>query len=212
MIRLVLLSEWKESLPGDLEHRIMNLVGKDKPKLGYIPSQTDPEGTYFYPAKQQLEQAGFVDYLYFDVDQAFEKKLLGNLGNCDAIFLSGGNTFYFLNRLRERNMLSWLREYAEKGGVLIGVSAGAMILTESILAAEYVDAKYLAGSYLHPTEYGGIALADFHFYPHWKGDFRQLEAVKDLTGMGSKVYACPDRSGIVIEGNKREYFGHVIEF
>lgn len=212
MIRLVLLSEWKESLPSDLEQRIVNLVGKDKPKLGYIPSRTDPERTYFYPAKQQLDQVGFVDYLYFDVDEAFEKKLLGNLGNCDAIFLSGGNTFHFLSRLRERNMLSWLRDYVKNGGVLIGVSAGAMILTENILAADYVDAKYLAGSSLHPSEYGGAALAGFHFYPHWQGDSRQMEAIEALKEKGRKIYACPDGSGIVIEGDKREHFGHVIEF
>ena len=46
---------------------------------------------------------------------------------CDAIHLTGGNTFQFSYWLRERGLDAELKRYAKAGGVLIGVSAGAIL-------------------------------------------------------------------------------------
>ncbi|WP_085505043.1 Type 1 glutamine amidotransferase-like domain-containing protein [Thalassobacillus devorans] len=213
MKRLVLLSEWKDDISSKLEQRIKDLIGKDRPQLGYIPSQTDPDGTYYFPMKNRLDRLGISDYVYCDIDEAFETRVLGNLGNCDAIFLSGGNTFHFLARLRERGMLNWLRGYVNRGGVVIGVSAGAMIMTDKINVAEYVDTKYLASSQLSSSQYGALGLVDFYFYPHWTEEPSQQRATKELKRSdNTTIFACPDGGAIVIDGDKREYFDHVIEY
>ncbi|GGD01256.1 hypothetical protein GCM10007216_34960 [Thalassobacillus devorans] len=213
MQRLVLLSEWKTDISSELEKRIMSLIGKERPLLGYIPSQTDSDGTYYYTMKNRLDRLGFFDYVYCDIDEAFETRVLGNLGNCDAIFLSGGNTFHFLARLRERQMLDWLRSYVDRGGVIIGVSAGAMIMTENIKTAEFVDVKYLGSSPLSPSQYTALGLVDFYFYPHWIEEPSQHRAINELKRSdNTAIFACLDGGGIVIDGDIREYFGHLIEY
>jgi len=70
--------------------------------------------------------------LYFDVDKEYDEKKIEELLACDAIFLSGGNTYYFLNSLRKRKFLPKLREYVRIGGILIGVSAGSIIMSKTI--------------------------------------------------------------------------------
>ncbi|MBM7554338.1 Type 1 glutamine amidotransferase-like domain-containing protein [Thalassobacillus pellis] len=209
----VFISDWKTPLSNALEERIRGLIGKDKPLIGYIPSRTDEERRYFYPIKQQFDRLGAAGYVYCDVDKAFDPFVLGNLYNCKAIFLSGGNTFHFLTVLKSNGMIEWLKKYAEDGGVLIGLSAGGMIMTADILAAEFVDAKYLPESSMEKSEYGGIGLADFHFYPHWEGSKNQLCAVEELKKLtSSPVIACPDGSGMVIMGDRFEFYGNLIEF
>lgn len=214
MKRLVLLSEWRDDISSEFEKRIVSLIGKERSKLGYIPSQTDPDGTYYYPMKNRLDRLGFSGYVYCDIDEEFEARVLEDLGNCDAIFLSGGNTFHFLARLRERGMLDWLRGYVNRGGVVIGVSAGAMIMTDNINVAEYVDAKYLASSQLSSSQYGALGLVDFYFYPHWTEEPSQQRAIKELkrSDNNTTIFACPDGGAIVIDGVKREYFDHLIEY
>ena len=73
--------------------------------------------------------------VYYDLDQEYQPDQLGVLLSCDAVHLSGGNTFTFLYRLRQRGMIEVLQQYAANGGVLIGTSAGAMLLTRAIATA-----------------------------------------------------------------------------
>ncbi|WP_199621429.1 Type 1 glutamine amidotransferase-like domain-containing protein [Paenibacillus alkalitolerans] len=76
----------------------------------------------------------------------------------DAIHLSGGNTFYFLSLLKKRNTMEMLRAYVNKGGILIGVSAGSILMTKTIGFAGYgVDGDR------------NVVYVDFEFLPHWDG-------------------------------------------
>ncbi|MFD1019270.1 Type 1 glutamine amidotransferase-like domain-containing protein [Thalassobacillus hwangdonensis] len=202
MKRLVLLSDWKQPLHDGGEEKISKLIGKSAPVLGYIPSQTDPERRYFQPMKRNFERIGVTSYVYMDVDQEFDPCLLSELEKCDAIFLSGGNTFHFLACLQKRDMLEWLRSYVENGGVLIGLSAGAMVMASSIEIAELVDAKYVHTSTLDNNE--ALNLVDFHFYPHWQGTAEETQAVHQFA---QPVIACEDGGGIIIDGSYMEHFG-----
>ena len=70
--------------------------------------------------------------VYFKLDVAYTPERMTDLLACDAIHLTGGDTFYFLHWLRQRGMLSSLQRYVAEGGLLIGVSAGAILMTANI--------------------------------------------------------------------------------
>ena len=55
----------------------------------------------------------------------------------DVIYLSGGNTYYFLHHLRRSGPIPVLREFVARGGVLAGLSAGAILMTPHIGLAGY---------------------------------------------------------------------------
>ncbi|WP_408009008.1 Type 1 glutamine amidotransferase-like domain-containing protein [Pseudalkalibacillus sp. A8] len=160
MGNLVMLSNIDEHLDQELEYRIRHIVSKKGFILGYIPSQYDPTKFYFNRMKPHLDRFGFKKYLYFDIDEEYTPQNLEKLSQCDAIYLSGGNTYYFLKNLRSRNMLSFLRDYMGKGGLLIGVSAGAMMISPTISVAQFLDPNEVGLSDLNALD-----LASIHFLP-----------------------------------------------
>jgi len=89
----------------EVDLAFIELLGKKSPRLAYIPSQSDFERKYFNQKVEWYKQFGITDLLYFDVDKEYDEKKNDELFACDAIFLSGGNTYYFLNSLKKREFL-----------------------------------------------------------------------------------------------------------
>ncbi|WP_181350222.1 Type 1 glutamine amidotransferase-like domain-containing protein [Thalassobacillus sp. CUG 92003] len=203
----ILLSDIKQSLVPDLEDRMISQVDGDNPRLGYIPSQTDESRTYFHPAWDQFKRIGFEDYVYVDVDREYDASLLPELRQCDAIFLSGGNTFHFLSCLKQTEMLVWLQAYVREGGVLIGASAGAMIMTQRIDIADIVDEKYKSQSPLSKSDYGSFGLASMHFYPHYERTKYEQEQLHSFIEGDLPVVTCEDGSGVVVKEEGWEFYG-----
>lgn len=129
----------------------------------------------------------------------------------DVVYLAGGNTFYFLDALRRSGLFEELRAFARRGGVIAGLSAGALILTPHIGLAGYPSFDR------DPNDVGlgargrrGLGVVPFEFFPHFRRSPRYREALLEYsrTARGA-VYACPDGSGIVVEGDRFTAHGRV---
>lgn len=55
------------------------------------------------------------------------------------VYLSGGNTFHYPLHLRRSGLIHALRDFADRGGVLAGLSAGAILATPHIGLAAHPD-------------------------------------------------------------------------
>lgn len=188
----VLLSSIDEELDVELEGVIHKLIKGSGRKLGYVPSQYNETKHYFNKMKTNLDRFGFEDYVYADIDQEFDERLLDELKRCNAIYMSGGNTYYFLNNLRRRGLIPFLRDFVEQGGILIGVSAGAMIMCRTIEAAGFLD----------PNEIGlkdmnGVGCVASHFLPHYD---EQIHDRKEISSrLDGTIYACKDGAGLIVD-------------
>nr|WP_154892335.1 hypothetical protein [Paenibacillus xylanexedens] len=58
MVKLVLLSDLPFQANEELNQRILELFGRDKPSIGYIPSCSDPERKYFEHTVRYYNQLG----------------------------------------------------------------------------------------------------------------------------------------------------------
>ena len=85
----------------------------------------------------------------------------------DAIYLAGGNTFYFLHHLKRSGVFERLKRYAREGGAIGGLSAGAIIQTPSIGLAGYPPWDRDANS-VRLKDLRGLGLVDFEFFPHYE--------------------------------------------
>lgn len=117
------------------------------------------------------------------------------LHNYDGLHLSGGQTLHFLTLLREQKLVSQLRTFAHRGGVLAGVSAGAIILTPTIETAQYVGDEFTDA----PEDLTALGLVDFHFWPHY-GDSDQGAADHQAQQLGAALHVARDGSGVIVEG------------
>ncbi len=129
----------------------------------------------------------------------------------DVVYLSGGNTFHYLMHLRRSGLFPVLRRFANRGGVLAGLSAGALLATPNIGLAAYPafdrDDNEVG---LPESRWGALDLVDFEFFPHYKKSRRYREALESYSKRSRfPLYACSDGSGIVVEGDRFTAHGDV---
>ncbi|MBN3737479.1 MULTISPECIES: Type 1 glutamine amidotransferase-like domain-containing protein [Burkholderia] len=202
--KLALYSDQEIPANEEMDDRLLRLIGRPQPRIGYIPATSDLERAYFQRKADYYAGIGANLAVYVDPSQETSEAEWKTLLSCDAIHLSGGNTFSFLSWLQRQNVLPILTRYVSEGGVLVGVSAGAILMTPS------VDSALLCGDVRDEPliDHAGLGLVDFHFWPHFNSDSVTQDQLR-LSSTIPDLYACPDGAGIVIDGNEVELFGQV---
>lgn len=204
-MRLALYSDQEIAANAALDERLLRLVGVRRPRIGYVSSIPDPYRSYFENKRQYYRRLGADLTVYVDSESVALDKDLKNLVGCDAIHLSGGNTFAFLHWLKAREVLPMLRAYAiEDRGVLVGVSAGAILMTPSIETALLCGDVRLTDV----ADDEGLGLVDFHFWPHYQPGV-ELDFPLERCGV---LYGCEDGTGIIVDGTSIELHGAVPMF
>jgi dipeptidase E len=210
-MNLLLYSGGDAHLNGSLDSELLSLVGR-KGRITFIPSCTEGHSEYFECFKREKRRLGIKRFSVFSVDKPFSKRALNEALASEAIFLSGGNTFYFLYHLRKAGLLAKLRVFAKKEGVLFGLSAGSIIMTPRIDLAGLVPGESDLNE-IGIRDFSSLALAPFEVYPHYS---RSLLSVHLLTRYSKKakrpVYAFPDGSGMVVRGSTLALHGDLTCF
>jgi dipeptidase E len=209
MKKLVMYSDQIPSIADKIDKELKTLLVKSNPIVGYIPSNADPQRRYYRERQAYYSRMGVELQVYFELDTEFRPNLLDSLLSCDAIHLSGGNTYYFLHWLRKRAMLEPLRQYVKRGGVLVGVSAGSILMSPDIsICPLYIDRPVLV-----ETDFSSLNLVDFAFAPHY-GSSRCPANIQALQKYSREhrtvVYACKDSGGIVVVDDKVKCIGDVV--
>ena len=155
-------------------------------------------------AKDCFLRAGFACCDCVDIE--FEDS--AKLAQYDVIYLNGGNPFYLLLQLSKSRALDRLRTLAEQGKVIVGASAGAMVLADTIAHVSRLNA--IAGCETMDldelTDYRAVGLTDTKIVPHYNRclqanpsfemELRQLESDCKI-----RLKRLSDGEAIVIHGN-----------
>ena len=103
-------------------------------QIGFIPSTPDPARGHFKEVEaffKGVSSSFTMDYIdIHDVEEETEQLEI-YLRECDAVYLSGGNTFRFLKAIRDSGLDLILKRLADEK-VLMGTSAGGLIMTPGI--------------------------------------------------------------------------------
>lgn len=186
---------------------IMGLL-KNRPKtMTYVPSTHENGEIFFRRFKKRYSKYGVKRFRYFPVDSDFLAKEMREALKSDVIYLAGGNTFYFLKHLRESGFLDELKAFARRGGVIAGLSAGAIILTPHIFLAGYPPHEGDQNE-VRLKNLKSLDLVDFEFLPHYSNSAKTNTLVASYSrSLSYPILACPDGSGIVIDGDEVRIFG-----
>ena len=158
MKNMILTSSLYESIGFVKEFLDKNAKSK---KILFIPTAANVEEykNYMYLTEKAFEDIGYeVDN--FDISVFSEKTVKEKLSKAEIIFISGGNTFYLLQELKRKNLISYLKERIENGLLYIGESAGGPNIEYASLADDKMLAKEL-------SDYTGMNLIDFYLVPHF---------------------------------------------
>lgn len=111
---------------------------------------------------QRFEKCYNKQYRYVpneDTDTVVHK-----IEQAEILFITGGNTFYLLQKLKHKNLLPLLTEKIKNGTLYIGESPGAISLAPGIEYNKIMDSPKVA-SYL--IDYSGLEITDFYTLPHY---------------------------------------------
>lgn len=125
-----------------------------------------------------------------------------NLKNADAVILTGGNTFAFLNHLKESGLDRALVDFARSNKIIAGFSAGAIILSQSIQIAELPD---LDENVVGIQNLSGLGLIDFDIFPHYK-ESKHKEIVDEYEKQIGKTVKRLKDSDIMVLNYKPRYY------
>jgi len=133
-------------------------------KLAYIPTAADPyEDKWFIENdRKSLKELGF-NFVEVDLKGQNEESLLEKLKQFAVIFVSGGNTFYLLEKVRESGFDQVINQLLDQGTIYVGASAGATIAGPDI--APVADLDDPSKAKLENTK--GLGLVDFVILPHY---------------------------------------------
>lgn len=211
-MKLVLYSGGDDKDNRHLDRAFIELLGKKNPVVTFIPSSSYLSEQEFKVFVKHYSRYKISRFIHFPVDVPFDRILFQEVMRSDAIHMGGGNTFYFLNSLRKAKLLKELRTYVQKGGVLTGLSAGAILMTENIDMAAYPDFDR-DENIVNLKNLSALDLVDFAFFPHFKNSARYDTVFKRYSRLKQKViYACPDGSGIVVNGQELRFVGKTFAF
>jgi dipeptidase E len=211
-IRLVFYSGGQETGNKILHEKLAHLAGHRARSFTYIPFSHENGEFYFNRIKQRYKKFGFRKFRYFAPDSDFLVREMNAALKSDVIYLAGGNTYYFLKHLRESGFLKRLKSFVKRGGVLAGLSAGAIIMTSDIRLAGY-PLHMADDNEVKLKNLRSLGLVDFEFLPHYNNSKITSDAMIRYSKRTKRpVYACPDGSGIIVEGKAVHFFGETYLF
>ena len=195
-----------------LDKSFVEVLDKKNPVITFIPSSSYLSDQEFKSFVRHYSKFKISRFIHFPIDVPFDKILFQEVMRSDAIHMAGGNTFYFLHHLRKMKLLPQLRSFAQKGGVLTGLSAGAIMMTENIEMAAYPEFDR-DENIVNIKNLTALNLVDFLFFPHFRNSPRYDAVFKSYTKKNSKIiYACPDGAGIVVRENELRFIGKCYAF
>lgn len=174
-------------------------------KIGYIPSTEDKEKVHFLKKTQYYQSYGIEDVMFFDLYDGFDSSKIKDLLQCDIIHLAAGNPIEFSKALERHNLIKVLRDYAEAGGTIVGVSGGAVQLGKSIKLFQLFTGE-------NEEELDSLNLTEFEFLPHynrWTSEYiRKVQQYAKQTN--TLVYAGNDGDGIIVENGNLKMVGNIV--
>lgn len=189
------------------EQMLSMLKNRSNLQMTYIPSSSYLSEYEFEDFINQYSKFKVTKFLKLNLDEHFSLSMQEAVLRSDIIFLGGGNTYYFLFWLKKTKFLSLLSNWVKSGGVLSGLSAGAIIMTRNIHLAGIPDFDRDINED-NLKNFKAMNLTRFEFFPHYRNSKRYDQALLEYSeGLKYPIYASKDGSGIIVSKDELRFIG-----
>ncbi len=173
-------------------------------RIAYISSSEPPVSIPFFENTRREYKAMCPDFAvdYFDITNVDE------LQNYGVWHFSGGNSFEFMDRIKKSGLDEYVRPRIGLQPVIIGVSAGSIVLSPNLKTSLLLNEHGRAGQSVQ-----AIGAVPFEFYPHYMDDAKENSRIAQYAEQASAlVVACPDTDGIRIDDGRWKSIGKITVF
>lgn len=148
-----------------------NFLQKEPNDLSFLViSIQDNESDAFYleKTKSELKKIGVVNIEVFKLK---EEKFIAKK-EYDVIYVCGGNTFYYLDRIRKTGLDKFIIDSVRSGkSIYFGVSAGSIIAGPNIEIAGWGFES--DENNINLKDLKGLGLTNISVFPHFKENLKQ---------------------------------------
>lgn len=149
---------------------------------------------------------GRIDFIDFYMQSKDE--IRDRLFYADLIYIVGGKQWIYSKIFNETNMIDLLKDISNEK-VIMGTSAGAIVLGKQIQSKEFLEKRYHCR--LEDFKYTELGLVPFNIIPHYlREDHRQWtkEFYKEvLSDNPFNVYAITDKQAVAYIDGKIKFIG-----
>lgn len=171
-------------------------------KLLFIPNEKATQETIHSEKYYiRLQAFGFSRENITVFDYADPQKFIDL--DLDILYISGGNTFTTLKRIRDCGFDQEILRYVQSGVLYIGGSAGAHIATKSIAHVAAFD-PIPDGM----NDWTGLGLFDGILICHYTEERRPLYEALTAAGKYHRVYALRDEDSLIVNSITEEVIRH----
>lgn len=207
MLNLVMYSDQVIPENEKVDTHLLGLLAERGRRIGYVPSGPEPDRRFYKEKQSYYSKLGLDLSVFLDTGNPVDIAELSSLLECDAIHLPGGDTQSFQRILKANDLLQPLGDWARQGGVLIGTSAGAILMTPNVA----VDAMFKGDDPSSVKDGEGLDLVPFEFFPHLNKSADYLPRLQSYSLENSRnIAACPDGDGIIVRDGKIESVGAIV--
>jgi dipeptidase E len=199
--RLLLISNSTLHGSGYLDHaagEIQEFLGELKRVL-FVPFALHDRDKYAAQARERFAQMGYeLNSIHTSNEPA------AAVGEHEAIFIGGGNTFRLLKTLYDQNLLGPIRERVRRGMSYIGSSAGSNIAAPTIRTTNDMPI-------VQPPSFEALGLVSFQINPHYldadpnsthKGETREERIMQFLEENETPVVGLREGAMLRIENGR----------
>ena len=128
---------------------------------------------------------------YIDNSAVDERKEIKKLNRSNILIISGGNPFTLLRNLRNSGLDNAIVQFTKKKEfILVGYSAGALVLTPSLSIAKIISEKdpdkLKYASQINLNDLTGMGIVEFDLIPHYS-KAKHEEILKQYIEQNSRV-------------------------
>lgn len=183
----------------EIDEEIVKLTGIAKPNLLFIGLASSFSDSYYDTIKKIYRDLG-CECAYLK-----KKNIINNpdivkekINKANIIYIGGGDTVKLINDIKEYKIDELLLEAYNRGCVLAGTSAGAILLSNS----GYSDSYILRGESNKYEFIKGLGLTNINFCPHYHSSKEKDEELEsDLKEFKEPVYCLENCTALEILDN-----------
>ena len=185
----------------EIDEEIVKLTEKENPIFLFIGLASSHSDSYYDTMKKIYKELGCIrEYLK-------KKNIINNpdivknkIERADIIYICGGDTVKLINNIKEYEIDKLLINAYERGCILVGMSAGAILLSTE----GFSDSLIIRGESDKHEFINGLKFIDINICPHYHSnkikDQELKESIKNKT-----VYGLENGTALKIIDEKIEY-------
>lgn len=182
----------------EIDEEIVKMTNIDKPNFLFIGLASSFSDSYYDTIKKIYKNLG-CETVYLK-----KKNIINNpdivkdkISNADIIYIGGGDSIKLINEIKEYKLDILLKEAYKKGTILVGISAGAILLSKE----GFSDSLILRNESNKHSFVEGINLNNLIISPHYNSSIEKTNELKEQIAT-RKVYGLENCTALKIEDDK----------